>query len=145
MKKYITKIMVIIILIICFLTMFLSYYILDQKPRIKNADKITKIMVYTQPVYRSKTTENKLDIMKIVNYVNELELKKTAVVVEQYMGGAYVITVYYDHQFIWIDYQTSKKYYFFDEFVKKSGKEWYEITYEQSQEIEMIFENMGNK
>jgi hypothetical protein len=108
---------------------------------ISNTKNIIKITIKTQPGNDSslKSTENKSEIIKIVNYINGLDLKKIAKKPDEYTGMSYIITFYFNDK-------TSKEYvHFGNMFFKESGKGWYEMPYNQAKELEDIYKSLDNK
>lgn len=108
---------------------------------INNTKNIIKITIKTQPGNDSsiKSTENKSQITEIINYINGLDLKKTAKNPDDYTGMIYIITVYFDDT-------TSTEYaHFGNMFFKESGKDWYEIPYDQAEELEGIYKSLDSK
>lgn len=111
------------------------------KTTINNTKNIIKITINTQPGNNNslKSTENKNKITEVVNYINDLDLKKTTKDAGQYSGMAYIITVYFDDK-------TSTEYvHLGNMFFKESGKDWYEISYKQAEKFEGIYKSLGNK
>ncbi len=108
---------------------------------IKNTDNISKITVRTQPGKDSslKSTEDKSHITDVVNYINGLDLKKTTKDAGKYNGMSYVITIYYGDN-------TSTEYvHFGNMFFKESGRYWYEMSYNQAEKFEDIYNRLGSK
>jgi hypothetical protein len=114
---------------------------MKNKQVINNIKNITKITVTTEPGgdKKLKTIKNKDEIEDIVNYINDLDMKKTSEDVTKYSGMSYIITVYYKDK-------TSKEYVHYGNiFFKEMGKEWYTIPYKQAEKFESIYNNVGNK
>lgn len=111
------------------------------KTTINNTKNIIKITINTQPDNSGsfKSTENKSQITEIINYINDLDLKKTTKDAGQYVGMAYIITVYFD------DKTTTEYVHFGNMFFKESGSDWYEIPYNQAEKFEGIYKSLGNK
>lgn len=106
-----------------------------------NTQNIIKITIKTQPGNDSslKSTENKSKITEIVNYINSLDLKKTAKKPDEYTGMSYVITFYFNDI-------TSKEYvHFGNMFFKESGKDWCEMPYNQAEELKDIYKSLDDK
>lgn len=104
-----------------------------------DGNNISKITIYTLPGKDSslKTTTNENEIMKIVNYINSLNLQKPTEDADKYFGMSYIITIYYDNK-------TSNEYvHFGNMFFKEWNKDWYEIPYEQAEKFEGIYNNIG--
>lgn len=101
-----------------------------------NTANVTKIEIVAHPG-KLKTAQNKKEITEIINYINSLNLKKATKTGIAGMG--YGITVYFKDN-------TSKKYqhigniYFVD-----SEKNWYKMTYKQTEKFEGIYNSLGEK
>lgn len=102
-----------------------------------NTDRnIIKITITTGGVKQLKTTENKNEIIYIVNYINGLDLKKTTEDVIKLTGGSCVITIYFNNKI-------NKQFVNYGNlFFKESGKEWYAIPYKQANKIYEIYNNL---
>lgn len=110
------------------------------KTIIDSTRNISKITIYTQPGGDSslKSTEDKSQMTDVVDYINELDLKKTTKDAGQYNGMSYIITVFYDDK-------TSIEYVHFGMFFKESGKGWYEVPYKQAEKFEGIYNSLVSK
>ena len=136
MKKIISS-----CLLIAILLMLSSCSTKKDNITINNAKNIIKITIKTKPGNdRSiKSTENKSRITEIANYINGLDLKKITKNPNEYTGGAYIITLYFDDK-------TSTEYvHFGNMFFKESGKDWYEMSYNQAEELDDIYNSLDNK
>lgn len=145
MKKFISAIIIIFIVIVAILIMFIGKDTPNDKPMIKNTKNITKISVSFQPnkYHMSYTTENKKEITNIVNYINGLDLKKTSKDVRLYPGLWYVITIFFKHKIFLFEYQTSKEYVHYSNlFFRENGKDWYDMPYEQAEKMDTIYKNL---
>ena len=112
----------------------------SDKSIINNTNDVPKITVKTQQGNDSnlKTTEDKHQIIDIINYFNSLDLKKTTKDVGRYNGMSYIITIYYSNG-------TSVEYvHFGNKFFKESGGDWYEIPYNQAKEFENIYNALSS-
>ena len=72
-------------------------------------------------------------------------MEKTSEDGEGTFGGYIFITVYFDHEFLWFDFTTSKTYmHVGNSYFKEMGKhQWYIMTnYEQANKIYNIFKKM---
>ena len=108
---------------------------------IYNTKNIIKITIKTQSRNDStlKYTENENKIIEIVNYINGLELKKTRKNPDEYTGMTYTIIFDFDDA-------TSTEYaHFANMFFKQSGRDWYEMPYNQAEEFEGIYKSLDNK
>lgn len=137
MKKsmYISSVIIAILIILC------SCSAEKDKLTIGSTENITKITVTTWPgINKSlKTTENKKEIIDIANYINSLRLKETTKDAGEYNGMFYIITVYFNDK-------TKKEYTLLGNmFFKESGKDWYEIQYNQAVKFESIYKGIDNK
>ena len=106
-----------------------------------NTNNISKITVTTIPGDDKsfKSTENKDEISSIINYINSLKLKETTKNAKDYYGMNYIITIYFNDK-------TSKKYIHAGNiFFKESGKDWYEMQYDQAEKFDNIYKSIGNK
>lgn len=132
------KIIVPLVLLFVLLTL-IGCSTTKNKITINNIKDITKITVTTGGDKTLKTTENKDEITNIVNYINGLDLKKTSENANEYNGLAFVIIIYFSDN-------TSKEYiHFGNKFFRESGKDWYEIPYQQAEKFESIYNSLGNK
>lgn len=137
MKKsiYITSVIIGILIMLC------SCSTKEDKLTKGSIENITKITVTTIPGTNKslKTTENKKEITDIANYINSLRLKETTKDAGEYNGMSYIITVYFNDK-------TRKEYILLGNmFFKESGKEWYEMQYDQAEKFESIYKGIGSK
>lgn len=111
----------------------------NDKITINKTKNITKVAINTQPSNNSslKSTEDKSKITEVINYINDLDLKKTTKDGGQYEGMAYIITVYFDDK-------TSTEYILLGKFFKESGKYWYEIPYNQAEKFKGIYKSLSS-
>ncbi len=109
------------------------------KPIINNTNDVIKITVKTQPGNDSlKTTEDRHQIIEVINYINGLDLKKTTKDVGQNNGMSYIITIYYSND-------TSMEYvHFGNAFFIESGNDWYEMPYNQAEKFEAIYNGLSD-
>lgn len=128
-------------MLVAILIMFCSCSTTNNK-LIINSKNVTKITVNYRSVKDNtlKTTENKDEILSIINYINSLKLKKITEGEAGIIGSsAYIITVYFNDK-------TSKEYiHSGNAAFKESGKDWYKMEYNQAKKFDDIYKSIGNK